>query len=68
MQRILSGMRHNPNVTKAQLVVIIGISDTAIDNVIRFSRGNYLEGWRKQEWLLGCKKLNKYANKSKTIS
>ena len=33
-------MRHNPNITKAQLVVILGISDTAVDNDIRFLREN----------------------------
>lgn len=39
-QRIVSEMRHNPNITKAQLVVILGISDTAVDNAIRFLREN----------------------------
>ena len=33
-------MRYNLNVTKAQLVVIIGISDTAVDNAISFLREN----------------------------
>ena len=33
-------MRHNPNITKAQLVAILGISDTAVDNAIRFLREN----------------------------
>lgn len=31
-------MRHYPNVTKAELTIIIGISDTAIDNNIRYLR------------------------------
>ena len=31
-ERILSEMRHNPNITKSELVILIGISDTAIDN------------------------------------
>ena len=39
-ERILSEMRHNPNITKAELVVLIGISDTAIDNNIRYLRNN----------------------------
>lgn len=33
-------MRHNLNITKAELIVIIGISDTAIDNNIRYLRIN----------------------------
>lgn len=37
-------MRHNPNITKAELKIIIGISDTAIDNNIRYLKNNgYLE-------------------------
>ena len=37
-------MRHNPNITKAELEIIIGISDTAIDNNIRHLKNNgYLE-------------------------
>ena len=39
-QRIISEMRQNPNITKAQLVAILGISDTAVDNAIRFLREN----------------------------
>lgn len=31
-------MRHNPNITKAELVVIIGISNTAIDNNVKYLR------------------------------
>ena len=43
-KRILSEMRHNPNITKAELVIIIGVSDTAIDNNIRYLKNNgYLE-------------------------
>ena len=43
-KQILSEMRHNPNITKAELVIIIGISDTAIDNNIRYLKNNgYLE-------------------------
>lgn len=33
-------MRHNPNITKMELIAIIGISDTAIDNNIRYLRVN----------------------------
>lgn len=33
-------MRHNPNITKSELVILIGISDTAIDNNIRYLRNN----------------------------
>ena len=37
-------MRHNPNITKAELEIIIGISDTAIDSNIWFLKNNgYLE-------------------------
>ena len=39
-QKILSEMRYNSKITKAQLVVILGISDTAVDNAIRFLREN----------------------------
>lgn len=43
-KQILSEMRHNPNITKAELEIIIGISDTAIDNNIRYLKNNgYLE-------------------------
>ena len=37
-ERILSEMRHNPNITKAKLVVLLGISNTAADNNIRYLR------------------------------
>ena len=37
-ERIISEMRHNPNITKAELVVIIGISNTAIDNNVKYLR------------------------------
>ena len=37
-------MRNNPNITKAELIIIIGISDTAIDNNIKYLKDNkYLE-------------------------
>ena len=37
-------MRHNPNIAKAELEIIIGISDTVIDHNIRFLKNNgYLE-------------------------
>lgn len=39
-ERIISEIRHNPNITKAELVVLIGISNTAIDNNIRYLREN----------------------------
>ena len=43
-KKILSEMRHNPNITKAELIIIIGISDTAIDNNIKYLKDNkYLE-------------------------
>lgn len=41
-QKILSEMRHNPNITKPELAKIIGISETAIDNNIRFLKNNNL--------------------------
>lgn len=34
--KILSEMRHNPNITKQELSILIGISDTAIDKNIKF--------------------------------
>ena len=37
-ERIISEIRHNPNVTKVELCLIIGISNTAIDNNIRYLR------------------------------
>ena len=39
-EKIISEMRHNPNITKAELVVLLGISDTAVDNNIRYLREN----------------------------
>ena len=37
-------MRHNPNITKAELVILIGVSNTAIDNNIKHLRENgYIE-------------------------
>ena len=33
-------MRHNPNITKAELVILLGISNTAVDNNIRYLREN----------------------------
>ena len=52
---ILSEMRHNPNITKKELAVLIGISETAIDNNIKYLKLNgYIErigpnrdGWWK---------------------
>lgn len=38
--KILSEMRHNTNMTKRELTVIIGISATAIDNNIGYLRIN----------------------------
>ena len=60
-ERILSEMRHTPNITNAELIVIIGISDTAIDNNIRYLRINrYIKRvdenkngyWEVLKWLL----------------
>lgn len=43
-QTILSEMRNNPNITKAELSRILGISTTAIDNNISFLKENgYIE-------------------------
>lgn len=43
-KKIISEMRHNPNITKAELVILIGVSDTAIDNNIKYLRENgYIE-------------------------
>ena len=39
-QAILSEMRNNPNITKAELSRILGISTTAIDNNISFLKKN----------------------------
>lgn len=39
-ERIISEMRHNPNITKAELVVLLCISNTAVDNNIRYLREN----------------------------
>ena len=39
-KRIVSEMKNNPNITKNELSLIIGISDTAIDNNIRYLRKN----------------------------
>lgn len=37
-------MRNNPNITKAKLVSILGISDTAVDNNINFlKKNNYIK-------------------------
>lgn len=36
----MSEMRHNPNITKAELVILLGISNTAVDNNIRYLREN----------------------------
>ena len=38
--KIVSEMRHNPNITKAELVILLGISNTAVDNNIRYLREN----------------------------
>ena len=37
-KKIISEMRHNPNITKAELVILIGVSNTAIDNNIKYLR------------------------------
>ena len=43
-KKIISEMRHNPNITKAELVILIGVSNTAIDNNIKYLRENgYIE-------------------------
>lgn len=50
---ILSEMRHNPNITKKELAVLIGISETAIDNNIKYLKQNgYIEriGPNKDGW------------------
>ena len=39
-ERIMSEMRHNPNITKVELVILLGISNTAVDNNIRYLREN----------------------------
>ena len=39
-ERIILEMRHNPNITKAELVVLLGISNTAVDNNVRYLREN----------------------------
>lgn len=43
-KKIISEMRHNPNITKTELVILIGISNTAIDNNMKYLRENgYIE-------------------------
>lgn len=43
-KKILDEMRNNPNITQEQLVQIIGIKITAIENNIRFLKENgYIE-------------------------
>ena len=37
-KKILSGVRNNPNITAAQLSVILGISITAVQNNIEYLR------------------------------
>ena len=39
-ERILLEMRNNPNITQAQLAIIIGISNTSIENNISFLKKN----------------------------
>ncbi len=39
-EKIISKMRHNPSITKAELVVLLGISNTAVDNNIGYLREN----------------------------
>lgn len=39
-EKIITEMRHNPNITKAELVILLGISDTAVGNNIRYLRKN----------------------------
>ncbi len=41
-KKIISEMRHNPNITKAELAIIIGISDTAIDKNIKYLKEHNL--------------------------
>ena len=43
-KKILAEMRDNPNVTTAELHVLLGISETAVENNINYLRENgYLE-------------------------
>ena len=43
-QRIMEEIRNNPNITQPQLMDIIGIGKTAIQNNIAFLKGNgYIE-------------------------
>ena len=37
-KKILSGVRNNPNITSAQLSVILGVSVTAVQNNIEYLR------------------------------
>lgn len=39
-QRVLEEMRNNPNVTQPQLMTLIGIGKTAIQNNVKFLREN----------------------------
>ena len=59
-QTILSEMRNNPNITKAELSRILGISTTAIDNNISFLKNEYIErkGSNKTGyWIVNEKKI-----------
>ena len=43
-QKIISEIRNNPNITKEQLSMIIGISTTAIDKNLEYLKAhNYIE-------------------------
>ena len=43
-QRIIAEMRDNPNITTAELHVMLGISETAVENNITFLKDNgYIE-------------------------
>jgi predicted HTH transcriptional regulator len=50
---IISEMRNNPNITTAQLMVILGCAETTVENHIAYLRKNgYIEriGSRKAGW------------------
>ena len=51
--QILSEMRNNPNITTAQLMIILGCAETTVENNISFLRKNgYIEriGSKKTGW------------------
>ena len=64
-QRILEEMRNNPNITQAQLMLLIGVGETAIQNNVSYLRKNeYIErigSNKKGYWRNRISRFNRYA-------